>query len=242
MFILPVSYTKWLQRTPSGVTDCTIVGGTVRQAGVALADQHILEVEESTSQDIVDLRRWKDGDVTGFNTLMSRYERRLYRLIWKIVRNDEDSQDVLQETFIRLHRSVDRLRDDVSLQPWLFRTASNLAIDHLRKVKPGRTVSLEEKVEKTGQELEAIREDTPDDPHRRALRKQLEERLVAALNRLPKRQRMAMSLRCLRELSMREIADILKCKERTVGTTLFAARKKLMKELEPLLADLLHVQ
>lgn len=212
----------------------------MREAGLAWAGHHILEVEQLTSQDMVDLKRWKDGDVTGFNTLMSRYERRLYRLIWKVVRNDEDTQDILQETFIRLHRSVDRLREDVSLQPWLFRTASNLAIDHLRKVKPGRTVSLDDWGQETGQE--PIIGDTPDDPYRRALRKQLEERLVAALNRLPKRQRRAMSLRSLRDLSMREIAGVLKCKERTVGTTLFAARKKLMKELEPLLSDLLHAR
>jgi RNA polymerase sigma-70 factor (ECF subfamily) len=215
---------------------------TVRQAGLALLDHDILEVEESTPQDVVDLRRWKDGDVMGFNALMSRYERRLYRLIWKVVRNNEDTQDVLQETFIRLHRSVDRLREDVSLQPWLFRTASNLAIDHLRKVKPGRTISLDDRQQETGQEPETIHGESPDDPHRRVVRKQLEERLVAALNRLPKRQRMAMTLRCLRDLSMREIAKVLKCKERTVGTTLFAARKKLMKELEPLLSDLLHAR
>ena len=138
---------------------------------------------------------------------------------------------------------MDRLREDVSLQPWLFRTASNLAIDHLRKTKPGRTVSLEAKREETGLEPETtLTDDAPDDPHRQVLRQQLEEKLVTAMNQLPKRQRMAMTLRCLRELTMKEIAEILECKERTVGTTLFAARKKLMRDLEPLLADLIHAR
>ncbi len=218
-------------------------GLTVRQAGVALADHNILGSEPTVSQDVADLKRWKDGDMAGFNCLMSRYQRRLYRLVWKIVRNDEDTQDVLQETFIRLHRSIDKLREDVSLQPWLFRTASNLAIDHLRKAKPGRTVSLESKQEDTGLEPETnLADETPDDPHRRILHKQLEDKVVAAMNQLPKRQRMAMSLRCLRELSMKEIAEVLECKERTVGTTLFAARKKLMRDLEPLLADLIQAR
>ncbi len=218
-------------------------GLTVREAGIALADHNILGLEETVSQDVADLKRWKNGDVAGFNCLMSRYERRLFRLVWKIVRNDEDTQDILQETFMRLHRSMDRLREDVSLQPWLFRTASNLAIDHLRKTKPGRTVSLEAKREETGLEPETtLTDDAPDDPHRQVLRQQLEEKLVTAMNQLPKRQRMAMTLRCLRELTMKEIAEILECKERTVGTTLFAARKKLMRDLEPLLADLIHAR
>ncbi|MFH1740649.1 MAG: sigma-70 family RNA polymerase sigma factor [bacterium] len=207
-----------------------------------MAEQPIAAQKESTSRDVEFLRRWKSGDVTGFNALMSRYERPLYRLIWKVVRNDHDAQDILQETFIRLYRNVGRLRDNVSLQPWLFRTASNLSIDHLRKIKPGRMVSLEKQQETTGQEPEGIQDKPPDDPHRHTLRKQLERHLIDAVNRLPRRQRLAMTLRCLQDLSMREIAEILKCKEQTVGTTLFAARKKLMEELEPLLSDLLHVQ
>jgi len=213
----------------------------VGEIALARTDSIITEENVSATADTDLLKRWKRGDLSGFDALMSRYERPLYCLIRRIVRNEQDSQDILQETLVRLYRSMDRLREGVSLQPWLYRTASNLAIDHLRKMKPGRTVSLEEKQESEGKEPERIDEQSPEDPRKRTIRKQLEQRLIEAMNRLPKRQQAAMTLRCLQDLSMHEIAEILQCKERTVGTTLFAARKKLMEELEPLLADLLSM-
>lgn len=190
-----------------------------------------------TLHDQVLLQRWKSGDNSGFHALMSKYERLVYRVIWKVVRHDEDARDLLQETFLRLWRNTEKLREDVELSPWLLRCATNLAIDHLRKHKPGRVVSMVVKSD-DGDEVTMEPADKADDPRVAARRKEIEERVREAIEELPKRQRMAMHLRGLQDLSLKEIAKILACEERTVGTTLFAARKKLIQRLKPLLEEL----
>lgn len=187
--------------------------------------------------DPVLLKRWRGGDQGGFHALMTRYERPVFRVIWKVVRNDEDARDLMQETFLRLWKNADKIRDDVDLHPWLFRTGTNLAIDHLRKYKPGRVVSMVTRNEE-GDETMVEPQDRTTDPRIRARRRELESRIRAAVAELPKRQRTAMVLRSLEELSTKQIAKILECQEKTVGTTLFAARQKLIKRLRPLLEEL----
>ncbi len=183
------------------------------------------------------LKRWRSGDDGGFHALMSKYERPMFRVIWKIVRNEDDVRDILQETFLRLWRNLDKIREDVPLHPWLFRAATNLAIDHLRKHKPGRVVSMVDQ-NSEGVEMTMEPEDQGADPRISARIREIEKHVRQAIDELPKRQRKAMALRGLDDLSLKEIADILECEERTVGTTLFAARKKLMHRLRPLLEEL----
>lgn len=187
--------------------------------------------------DAILLERWRGGDIGGFHALMTRYERPVFRVIWKVVRNDEDARDLMQETFVRLWKNADKLREGTQLHPWLFRTASNLAIDHLRKYKPGREVSMVTQRD-DGDETTIEPAAQNADPRLRARRKEIEAAIHAAVAELPRRQRIAMTLRSIEELSLKEIADILECEERTVGTTLFAARKKLIEKLRPLLEEL----
>lgn len=189
--------------------------------------------------DAQSLLLWKNGNQRGYNELVERYQRPLFHFIVRIIRDAEDAKDVLQETFIRLHRSLDRLREDKSLKAWLYQTANRLCIDYLRKHKPGRVAVVDHQEPATLAMLDSATEGTTTlkQPDEWMADRTLKDEVVAAIQKLPPKQRMAMSLRSCEGLSMKEIAAAMECSEQTVGTTLFAARKKLMQTLKPLLQD-----
>lgn len=199
-------------------------------------------VEEASPQelDAQSLRLWRNGDVRGYNELIERHQRPLFQFIYRMIRDADDAKDVLQETFIRLYRSLARLQDDRSLRPWLFQTANNLCVDYLRKRKPGRIIAVDHQEPVTLAMLEQAQQSHRESkrPDELASERMLKEKVVAAIQQLPKKQRMMMTMRSCEGLSLKEIAEIVGCSENTVGTTLFAARKKLSKILKPLMQDL----
>lgn len=194
-------------------------------------------VEVESSPDTLSLRLWQQGDVRGYNELVKRYERPLFAFILRIVRDTFEAQDLLQESFIRLYRSQDRLREDKNLKSWLFMTAHNICIDYLRKNKPGRVTTMDHQDPVFQVLQDAGGTEGPEPPDERLRKKRLYQMILEAIEKLPNQQRLAMTLRSLQGLSMKEIAEVMNCSEKTIGTTLFAARKKLLASLRPVLGE-----
>lgn len=197
------------------------------------------EAVSERERDAQALRLWKNGSNRGYNELVERYQKPLFHFIYRMVRDRDEAKDLLQETFIRLHRSLSSLREDKSLKSWLFRTANNLCIDHFRKHKPGRVTAFDHQAPESLAAVESasIDERTEIRPDEAAMQSAQQEKIIEAIQKLPKNQRMAMTLRSCEGLSMKEIADAMECSEQTIGTTLFAARKKLMKMLQPVMQE-----
>lgn len=193
--------------------------------------------EVDAHSDAALLRLWKSGDVCGYNDLVKRYQRPLLIFIIRMIRDEDDARDVLQETFIRLHRSLDKLREDKSLKSWLYQTANNLSIDWLRKHKPGRVTAMDHQDAVFQNLADSSDADSPQRPDDRMRETWVQERILDAIDQLPSQQRMAMTLRSVKGFSLKEIANAMNSTEQTVGTTLFAARKKLIKILQPILQD-----
>ncbi|MBN2326631.1 MAG: sigma-70 family RNA polymerase sigma factor [Candidatus Omnitrophica bacterium] len=194
-------------------------------------------LEVDADPDVISLRAWKNGDIRGYNNLVKRYERRLLIFIHRMIRDEDDAKDLLQETFVRLYRSLDKLREDKSLKSWLYRTANNVSIDWLRKHKPGRVTAMDQQ-DSTFQFLaESSDADGPRRPDDQMRDNWIQEKILEAIDYLPGQQKMAMTLRSVKGLSLREIAELMNSTEQTVGTTLFAARKKLIKILQPVLRE-----
>ncbi len=189
--------------------------------------------------DAQSLRLWKNGGQRGYNELVERYQKPLFHFIYRMVRDRDEAKDLLQETFVRLYRSLSSLREDKSLKSWLFRTANNLCIDHFRKHKPGRVTAFDYQAPESLALIESAStaERTDVRPDEAAMQSAQQEKIMEAIQALPQNQRMVMALRSCDGLSMKEIADVMECSEQTVGTTLFAARKKLMKRLQPVLQE-----
>lgn len=188
--------------------------------------------------DVLSLRLWKSGNMRGYKELVQRYERPLFHFIYRIIRDADDTKDILQETFIRFYQSVARLREDKKISAWLYQTAHNLCIDFLRKHKPGRVTVMDHQDSGFEAVIESSGSSRSQQPDAFMQDQDLKQRIIDAIDQLPKKQRMIMTLRGCRELSLKEIADVMDCNEKTVGTTLFAARKRLLSILRPVLEEI----
>ena len=138
---------------------------------------------------------------------------------------------------MRLYRSLDKLREDKSLKSWLYMTANNLSIDWLRKHKPGRVAVMDHQDTAFQALADSSRAESPQQPDHQMRETWMQEKILEAIDQLPNQQRMAMTLRSVKGFSLREIAETMNSTEQTVGTTLFAARKRLLKILQPVLQD-----
>ena len=151
--------------------------------------------------------------------------RRIFLLIYRIVGNVEDAQDLAQETFIKALQRRDQLRDLDKAGHWLSRIASNTAIDHLRRHGRMVTASLDEILDPLS---------TPDElsPEQHVLRSERSRVLQAGLDRLTERERIALVLRDVEDMPAEEVARVLNCGKATVRSHIANARVKFRKYLE----------
>lgn len=167
------------------------------------------------------------GDGAAYRPLVERYQNRVHTMVYGVVRNPEDARDIVQNAFIKAYGNLDGFRIESSFYTWIYRIAMNLAIDHVRKSKRRKTTGFDEAIgarDDDGAMLEVHHEESP----QRALqRKQLQERIFAALDTLSEEHREIILLREVEGLSYKEIADAMGVPEGTVMSRLFYARKKL---------------
>ena len=167
--------------------------------------------------------RCQQGDENSVKELFSRYHEKVYRVAYGVVTNREDALDIVQEVFFNVFRSIKNFKGKSSFYTYIYRMAMNTAIDYSRKVKRFPTSSIDEK---GGQPSDGA-EKRPDSI---LLGKELDEKLNAAMAKLPKDQRAAIIYRDLEGLSYQEMAEVMGCSIGTVMSRLHYARKR-MREL-----------
>jgi RNA polymerase sigma-70 factor (ECF subfamily) len=174
------------------------------------------------------------GDASAFTALVVRYQRKVYAVALGIVRDRDQAWDVSQEAFVRVHGHLAEFKGDSSFQTWVMRIASHLAIDSLRRERKSRRDQLEDINEEViGEAGEGILS-TPlgNDPAATLLRRELSDRMQAALDGLPEIHRTILVLRELEGLSYEELAERLGVQKGTVMSRLFHARKKMQAALQ----------
>jgi RNA polymerase sigma-70 factor, ECF subfamily len=173
----------------------------------------------------------KAGDAAAFTTLVTRYERKIYRLAKHITQNDEDAEDVLQETFLKAYEHLDGFQGNSKFYTWIVRIAVNEALMKLRKRKGDRTVPLDEPVD-TGEEMVAREIAVWDDnPEERYSREEMQEILDRAVDSLKPDFRTVFILRDIEELSTEEAAEALGISIPAVKSRLLRARLALREKL-----------
>lgn len=172
------------------------------------------------------VRRLKARDERAFEELVEEYRERVYRVAWRILRDDESAEDAAQEAFIKVFRNIGRFEGRSSLYTWIYRITVNIALNKLKRDKFRRMLPLGD----------MITQDTRPsaNPERAALGGEVAERIEAAVRTLPEKQRAVFTLRFYEELSHREIAEIVGCSEGTSKANYFHAIRKLRKLLEDL--------
>jgi len=172
----------------------------------------------------------KAGDIPAFETLVNRYERKIFRLTQNITQNREDAEDTMQESFLKAFEHLSEFEGNSRFYTWLVRIAVNQALMKLRKRRPNQ-VSLDEEVD-TGEEL--VQRDVEDwgpSPEDRYEQAELSGILSSVISDLDPAFRIVFQLRDIEELSTEETAQMLGLSVPAVKSRLLRARLKLRQKL-----------
>jgi len=180
------------------------------------------------------IRAAQQGSAAAFEQLVQRYDRAVLRLTLHLTGSEEDAQDIYQEALLRAYIHLTRFRFECSFYTWIYRIATNLCLDHLRR-KRSRSRELSTTNAPDGEQREIL-DLIPDrsaaaSPERNLAGRILREHIVRALRQLSPRERMIFELRHYHGLQLRTVAGILKTSEGTVKNTLFRATHKLRLQL-----------
>ena len=215
--------------TPGATTMGTSIAleSDARQAAAAkAAEEHGL------------VRQAQAGNRQAFDELVRRYDRDVLRLALNIVHRPEDARDIYQETFLKVYRNLHRFRFECSFYTWLYRVATNVGLDYLRR----RTTRREDQAP-APQENDGSARDFFDrqpqmnpslNPERRLIGQEISGRIAEAMKRLSPRERMVFEMKHYEGMRLRAIGDVLGTSEETVKNSLFRATRKLRASLEGL--------
>lgn len=168
--------------------------------------------------------RVQEGDAGAYDYLVSKYLRRVVSIAWNIVRNRDDAEDLGQEAFVRAFQNIGRFRAGEPFGPWVYRIATNLALDVMKHRGKFRHEELTEN------------EPVPRRDHAslQAESNELARRIDAALESLPEMQRVVARLHLVEQFEHEEIAAMTSLSEGTIRSHLSHARKKLKQQLADL--------
>ena len=171
------------------------------------------------------------GHDAAFALIMRRYNRLLFRTARSILKNDDDTQDAVQEAYLKAWRALAGFRADAKLSTWLTRIVVNEALGRLRQ-QGGLVVPMNAAIDAEGEPVEAPMPSDPDDqPEREVMRAQVRKQIEARIDTLPDQFRTVFMLRGVEELSVEEVAEALAIPQATVRSRFFRARGLLREGL-----------
>ena len=195
-------------------------------------------MNEQGDADALLVERAKRGEVSAFEMLVVKYQRRIERLVGRMLRDTDLVQDIAQETFIRAYRALPQFRGESAFYTWLYRIAVNTAKKALVEKKrdplvfEGTLVSTEDGEEPSRVESVLTDGETPETV---LASRQVASTVNAAIDALSEDLRQAIVLREIEGLSYEEIADVMNCPIGTVRSRIFRAREAIAVKLRPLL-------
>ncbi len=184
------------------------------------------------------IERVKRGDVKAFEMLVVKYQRRIERLIGRMVRDVDLVPDIAQETFIRAYRAIPQFRGEAAFYTWLYRIAVNTAKKALGELKRDPWVTDSARAIRDDDDETSRTENELSDgetPESVLASKQVATAVNSAIEALSEDLRQAITLREIEGLSYEEIAEVMNCPIGTVRSRIFRAREAIAARLRPLL-------
>jgi RNA polymerase sigma-70 factor, ECF subfamily len=206
---------------------------------MSTVDESLPEPAKASDSDAMLVERAVSGDQKAFELLVIKYQRRIQRLIGRMVRDVDLVEDIAQETFIRAYRALAQFRGEAQFYTWLYRIAVNTAKKALMELKRDPTVS--ENSFKSGDDDETSPLEneltSSETPEAVLAGKEIAQMVNAAMEALPEELRQAITLREIEGLSYEEISEAMNCPIGTVRSRIFRAREAISARIKPLLEN-----
>lgn len=173
------------------------------------------------------------GDQSAFSDIVNLYQHKLYQLCYRMLGNRQEAEDIAQEAFVRAYINLQTFDQKRKFSTWLYRIATNLCIDRIRKKKPDYYLDAE--VEGT-EGLNMYSQIAADEqlPEDAAMQMELQDRIQYEISKLPDKYRAVIVLKYIEELSLQEISEVLDLPLGTVKTRIHRGREALRKQLNKL--------
>jgi RNA polymerase sigma-70 factor, ECF subfamily len=221
-------------RVESSVSSVAMDRGLLSMAGAPLPSQFENSAALSEGPSDADVMlRVKAGDDTAFEFLVQKYRRPMVSFMYRMMHNSAGAEDLAQEVFLRVYRSRESYEASAKFTTWLYRIATNLAMNHARDTRherPENTVSLDEPDDTTGLSI-----DVPDGSltaEEIIVRRERMAGIRKRVQALPERQRTAVIMHKFQQMDYRQIADVLKLSESATKSLLFRAYETLRGQLQ----------
>src|SRR5579862_1009822 len=186
--------------------------------------------KESRQEDLRLIHAAIAGDQQAYKRLLKKYYASLYNLVYRLIRDKDEVEDLTQEAFVKAFQSLKYFDEEFAFSTWLYKIASNNAIDHIRKKKL-ETFSIDKPIASDDSDYKFELPDTTYQPDKEIIRDQRSDMLSKAIASLPEKYRKVIVMRHAEELDYAEIAKILKLPIGTVKAHIFRARELLYKAL-----------
>ena len=185
--------------------------------------------------DQVLVEKAQKGDKQAFGVLVEKYNKKLFRLLSRMVRDQSEIEDIVQDSFIKAYRAINNFRGDSAFYTWLYRIGVNTAKNHLmalsRRPKAMNDVELED-IENFDDAGDLRSYETPESA---LMTKEIAATVNETIEQLPEELKSAITLREIDGLSYEEIAEIMDCPIGTVRSRIFRARESIAEKLKPLI-------
>jgi RNA polymerase sigma-70 factor (ECF subfamily) len=173
----------------------------------------------------------RGGDRRAFGELVQLYKDKMYHLAYRMLGQAHEAEDIVQETFLRVYTNLNRYDETQKFSTWIYRIATNLCIDRLRKRKANYSLDAE-LPEGEGADWYSLLPSNEETPESELLLSETQHNIRKAIDSLPEKYKSVVILRYLQDMSLQEIGDVLNMPVTTVKTRVHRGREFLRKKLE----------
>lgn len=177
------------------------------------------------------VRLAREGEREAFAELVGLYQDKLYHLAYRMLYQAQEAEDIVQETFLRVYANLHRYDETQKFSTWIFRIATNLCIDRIRKRKANFSLDAELSDGEGSDWYSMLPGDEPT-PESRLMLTETQEQIRSAIDGLPEKYRAIVILRYLHDLSLQEIGEIMGMPVTTIKTRVHRGREALRNKLE----------
>lgn len=178
------------------------------------------------------IRKAQRGSLSDFESLVKKYDEKIARLIYNMLNNTEDAEDVYQEVFLKVFQSIHKYRFGSKFYTWLYRIAVNTCINYRKKRSSRSFEMLEEVATTSAANWDLLFKSSEKNPEEAMLNLELHEKISSSIENLSPKQRAVFVLRHYHGHKLSEIAEILNCSEGTVKNYLFRSIQKMKAGLK----------